>query len=307
MKLSVVATLYQSALYVREFYERTTKVAKAFAGEDYEIILVNDGSPDNSLELSLEITKEDSHLVVIDLSRNFGHHKAMMAGLSHARGDLVFLIDSDLEEAPEWLFDFARQLYSDKSDVVYGVQENRKGSFFERWSGEVYYRMLNIFFNLNHPKNITTARLMTRRYVQALLQHSETELVISGLWVITGFKQTERIVKKLSFSPTNYSISKKISHLVNTVTSFTAKPLVWIFFCGFFISFFAVLYGLNLIIRRLFFSISVDGFTSIMVSIWFLGGLTILFIGIIGIYLSKIFAETKKRPLFIVREKHGNI
>ncbi len=101
MKLSIVSTLYQSAPYIAEFYERCTQVAKQFANQDYEIIFVNDGSPDNSLEIAIELYKQDSHVKIIDLSRNFGHHKAMMTGLAHAKGTYVFLIDSDLEEEPE--------------------------------------------------------------------------------------------------------------------------------------------------------------------------------------------------------------
>src|SRR5512139_2401581 len=127
MKLSIVATLYQSAPYIAEFHQRSSAAAKKLAGEDYEIVLVNDGSPDNSLDLAVQLTESDSHVVVVDLSRNFGHHKAMMTGLAHARGEQVLLIDSDLEEEPEWLIAFAEQMQSEHCDVVYGAQEQRKG------------------------------------------------------------------------------------------------------------------------------------------------------------------------------------
>ena len=103
MKLSIVATLYQSAPYIIEFHQRASAAAKQIVGNDYEIVLVNDGSPDNSLEVAVQLTETDSHVVVVDLSRNFGHHKAMMTGLAHTKGDRVFLLDSDLEEEPEWL------------------------------------------------------------------------------------------------------------------------------------------------------------------------------------------------------------
>ena len=108
MKLSIVATLYQSAAHIIEFHQRASAAARQLAGEDYEIVLVNDGSPDNSLELVIQLTEEDSHTVVVDLSRNFGHHKAMMTGLEHSQGERVFLLDSDLEEEPEWLHEFGR-------------------------------------------------------------------------------------------------------------------------------------------------------------------------------------------------------
>ena len=127
MKLSIVATLYRSAPYISEFHARTSAAARQLVGEDYEIVLVNDGSPDNSLELAARLTDSDTHVVVVDLSRNFGHHRAMMAGLKHAKGARIFLIDSDLEEDPEFLLSFAEQMQERKCDVVYGVQERRKG------------------------------------------------------------------------------------------------------------------------------------------------------------------------------------
>src|SRR3990167_1001725 len=110
MKLSIVATLYQSKNYIIEFYHRASESAQKLVGDDYEIILVNDGSPDNSLELAIPLTETDRHLVIVDLSRNFGHHKAMMTGLAQAKGDFIFLIDSDLEEEPEWLLAFSKKM-----------------------------------------------------------------------------------------------------------------------------------------------------------------------------------------------------
>lgn len=134
-------------------------------GDDYEIVLVNDGSPDNSLDLAVKLTEEDEHIVVVDLSRNFGHHKAMMTGLAHAKGERVFLIDSDLEEEPECLINFADQMLTEPCDVVYGTQEQRKGNWFERWSGQWFYLFFKALTGLALPENVVTARLMTRRYV----------------------------------------------------------------------------------------------------------------------------------------------
>jgi putative glycosyltransferase len=305
MKLSIVATLYQSAPYITEFYQRATAAARQLAGEDFEIVLVNDGSPDNSLDIAVLLTASDNHVVVVDLSRNFGHHKAMMVGLEHSGGERVFLIDSDLEEEPEWLISFSEQMAAEKSDVVYGVQQERKGDWFERWSGSAYYSLFNWLSNIEHPKNIVTARLMTRRYVNALLNHKEREVVISCLWVITGFKQCSQTVKKHMTSNTTYGISKKLSHLVNAITSFSEAPLKLIFFCGVLVFCGAMLYASTLVINRIFMSRPIDGWTSIMVSIWVLGGMIISFIGVIGIYLAKIFSETKQRPYVIVREIYG--
>ena len=135
MKLSIVTTLFSSSDHIVEFFERVSKVAKELVRDDYEIIFVNDGSPDNCLNISLELMKSDPKLKVIDLSRNFGHHRAMMCGLENAIGEKIFLIDVDLEEEPEWLISFNSIMISEDVDLVYGVQGERKGGLFEKITG----------------------------------------------------------------------------------------------------------------------------------------------------------------------------
>ena len=304
MKLSIVTTLYQSAPYIEEFIRRATDAAKSMT-DDYEIVLVNDGSPDNSLVLAVHLAELDSHVIVVDLSRNFGHHKAMMTGLSHSYGEQVFLIDSDLEEEPEWLLSFSAQMERDRCDVVYGVQDQRRGGLFERWSGEWFYRFFRMLTGLTLPENIVTARLMTRRYVDALLRHDEREVFLAGLWHITGFDQRSQTIKKHNTSGTTYTLRRKMSVLVNSVTSFSNAPLKAIFYIGVAISLLAGGYTTYLIINWLFLAQPLSGWTSVMASIWLLGGSIISFIGVIGIYLSKIFSETKHRPYTIVRQIYG--
>jgi putative glycosyltransferase len=305
MKLSFVATLYMSAPYIAEFHERASAAARQHAQDDYEIILVNDGSPDNSLDLAVELTRTDPRVTVVDLSRNFGHHKAMLAGLTHARGERVFLIDSDLEESPEWLESFAATMAEESADVVYGVQDTRKGGWVERWSGEIYYSVFNYLANIDHPRNIVTARLMSRRYVDALLQFREREMVISCLWVITGFKQCARTVTKHARGATTYSLARKLSHATNSITSFSEMPLRLIFNVGLLIFAGSLISAAYLVVLRLTMEAPMDGWTSLMVSVWLLGGMIISFLGLIGIYVSKVFSETKQRPSFIVRAIHG--
>lgn len=302
MKLSIVATLYQSAPYLNEFYERACAAARQLVGDDFQIVLVNDGSPDNSLDMAIKLTEQDSHVVVVDLSRNFGHHQAMLAGLGHAQGERIFLIDSDLEEEPEWLTGFSVVMTAETADVVYGVQENRKGNWFERLSGEIFYTLFNYLADIDHPRNIVTARLMSRRYVDALLRFREHEMVISCLWVITGFKQCAWSVKKHSKSATTYSLVKKIQHATNAITSFSERPLRMIFYIGLMIFLCSLLYVAYLVFYKLMVGTPMDGWTSVMVSIWLIGGMMITFLGVIGIYISKVFCETKSRPLFIVRK-----
>ncbi len=305
MKLSIVATLYGSERFVGEFHRRASDCARAAAGEDYEILLVNDGSPDRSLELAVELARGDPHVVVVDLSRNFGHHKAMMTGLANARGERIFLIDSDLEEEPEWLATFSGRMDAEACDVVYGVQNSRKGRAFERASGRWFYRIFRTVARIEIPENLVTARLMSRRYVDALLLHDEREMFMAGLWVITGFDQRAEVVTKHGTSRSTYTLRRKLSLVVNSVTSFSNAPLIGIFYVGLIISAIAGLYTAYLVVHWLFFSRPPSGYTSVMASIWLLGGFVISFIGIVGIYLSKIYSEAKRRPYAIVRRVYG--
>ena len=307
MKLSIVATLYQSAPYINEFHERASASAKRMVGDNYEIVLVNDGSPDNSLDLAIRLTEQDSHVVVVDLSRNFGHHKAMMTGLAQAKGELVFLIDSDLEEEPERLVAFAEKMNKDHSDMVYGVQDRRKGGLFEQITGWFFYRLFRLLTGIAQPDNIVTARLMSRRYVQALVAHQERELNIGGLWIVTGFGQSRQVIHKHSTSPTTYTLARKFSHLVNAVTSFSSLPLVFTFYVGLLISVSAAFFIAYLAFRFFFISTPPDGYTSIIASIWLFSGLIIFFVGIQGVYISKVFSEVKQRPYTIIRHVHRGL
>lgn len=305
MKLSIVATLYQSAPYILEFHQRASATAGQLVGEDYEIVLVNDGSPDNSLDIAVKLTEKDSHVVVVDLSRNFGHHKAMMTGLAHAKGDQIFLIDSDLEEEPEWLLSFDRQMRQEHCDVVYGVQDRRKGNWFEQLSGVWFYRIFRALTGIEQPSNIVTARLMNQGYVKALISHRERELNIGGLWVTTGFRQSQQIVHKHATSQTTYTLTRKISHLINAITSFSSAPLVFAFYVGLLTSISALFFIAVLVFRFFFISTPPDGYTSLIASIWLFSGLIIFFIGLQGIYISKVFLEVKQRPYSIIKNVYG--
>ena len=301
-KLSIVSTLFYSASYIAEFCYRSSEVATSLVGDDFEIILVNDGSPDNSLEVAIEISKNDPHICVVDFSRNFGHHKAMMTGLAHSYGELVFLIDIDLEEKPEWLLLFMQEMQEKECDVVYGQQASRRGGLIERCCGELYYFLFKRLTNLDVAKNQATARLMTRRYVDSLLMHRERELVMLGLWHITGYIQIPIPILKENTSQTTYTLRRKVAMLVNSITSFSATPLILIFYLGLLIFSIAGFCLMYILLNWLFFSKPLMGWTSLMVSIWLLGGAIILFIGIVGIYLSKVYIETKQRPYTIIRK-----
>jgi putative glycosyltransferase len=304
MELSVVTTLYNSAPYVAEFHARASAAARRQT-EDYEIVLVNDGSPDRSLEAALELYRQDPRVKVVDLARNFGHHRAMMTGLGHARGDLVFLIDCDLEEQPELLGPFAEKLRETGADVVFGVARRRKGGPFERLSGTLFYRLFNTLSNQPIAPNQAVARLMTRRYVASLVAHREREVFIAGLWALTGYLQVPVAIDKRHKGGSAYSLRRKLALMVNSVTSFSSRPLVHIFYLGCLILILSLAMAATLIIRKIFFGTLLAGWPSLMVTVWFLGGLSIFCIGIVGIYLSKIFTEVKDRPYTIVRAVYG--
>lgn len=305
MRLSIVTTLYKSAPHVQEFYERATRAAAALT-DDYEILFVNDGSPDDACERAIALYRRDVHVRVIDLSRNFGHHKAMMTGLQHVRGDLIFLLDVDLEEQPEWLADFHAKLNETGADSVYGIQARRKGGWFERFAGSVYYKSFNAWLDHPVPENAVTARLMTRRYVDSLVLHRDREMTMAPLWAMTGYQQIALPVIKQSRSKSSYRFSNRVANLVDNITSFSNRPLVYIFYLGTFIMLLSGAYGMWLIWRATHGEVGVPGWPTLIVSIWFLGGITIFCLGLIGVYLSKVFAETKDRPYTIVRAEYDH-
>jgi putative glycosyltransferase len=306
LALSIVTSMYKSEEFLTEFHARCTAAATALAASAYEIIFVNDGSPDQSLQKAVDLHTRDPHVRVIDLSRNFGHHKALMTGLAHARGELVFLIDSDLEEDPAWLRTFHDVLRASGADVVYGVQGRRKGDWLERTAGQLAYGIFNRMLTHQIPANLVTARLMTARYVKALVSHQEREICLSGLWVITGFEQRPLTVQKGSRPNSSYTTRMRLSAFANAITSFSNRPLVYIFQIGMAVMALSVVAGVVLLYRSLYGKIGVPGWASIMVSIWFLGGLIIFCVGVIGMYLAKIFTEIKQRPYTIVRAEYGS-
>jgi len=303
MRLSIVTTLYKSASHVESFHARVSSAARQIT-DDYEFVMVDDGSPDNSLEIACALAASDPHLSVVELSRNFGHHKALMAGLDQAKGDLIFLIDSDLEEDPALLVEFHAHLQATGADVIYGVQTERKGGWVERALGSIAFRLFDLMIPYKIPRNHVTVRLMRRNYVDALVLHREQATVIGGLWVITGFRQLALPVAKSSRGDTSYSMWRRWRMLVDSITSFSELPLVAIFYLGILISGMSVLMGIWLLIQRLAYSALLDGWVSVMLSVWLLGGILIFCVGLIGIYVAKIFVETKNRPYVIVRRVH---
>jgi putative glycosyltransferase len=304
VKLSIVTTLYKSAGTIEDFLRRAGEAARRVA-DTYEIVVVDDGSPDNSLELALACARADGRIKVIELSRTFGHHKALMTGLMHAEGEYCFLIDSDLEEPPELLEPFWARMQAEDVDVVYGFQDQRGGSVLRKATGAMAYWLLERLIPYKIPRNHITLRLMRRDYVQSLILHKEQQTVIGGLWVITGYRQVGVAVNKASRKGSTYRFFHRLQAMIDSVTSFSEAPLVFIFYLGLAISIVAGVFALTLVLRWLTGGVGVDGWVSVMVSLWLLGGLLIFCVGVLGIYLSKVFIETKNRPYTIVRRVHA--
>jgi len=307
MYISIVTTLYKSDKHLEEFYKRI-KSSINNLNIDHEIILVNDGSPDNSLEVALELRNQDSNVKVVDLSRNFGHHKAILTGLSYTSGDLVFLLDCDLEEEPEYLERFYEEWTKEKEeyDVIYGVQQEREGTFYRRAAGDLFYKVYNMISDEKIPKNPCTIRLMTRRYVNSMLEFNDKNVFLAAMFEKVGYKQKALFIKKNYKGTSSYNLLRKIGLMMDGITSFSSKPLTMIMLSGFSISILSIFYAVFLITRKLVFQSLIGGWTSVMVSIWFMSGLIIFSIGIVGVYISKIFNETKDRPMTIVREFYEN-
>ena len=302
--LSVITTMYRSEPYVEEFYRRVVKTIQKLGIKSYEIVFVDDGSPDHSRGVALQLYARDPNVVVVDLSRNFGHHKAIMTGLSYTRGRRVFLLDCDLEEDPELLAQLVTEMDRRGCDVVFGVQQERRGGWFDRVTGDLYYHIMNVVSGIKFPRNIFTLRLMTRRYVDSLLLHRERELLISGIWHLTGYEQVAIPAVKHSHSPTSYPIHKRFAVMLMSVISHSDRPLRWIFYTGLGILVFAFFYIAYLAVVYLLYGRAVNGYLSIILSLWLIGGLNFLFLGTIGIYVATIFSETKQRPNTIVRAVH---
>jgi putative glycosyltransferase len=303
MQLSIVTSLYNSAPFIQEFHRRISAEAQKVASE-YEIVIVDDGSPDAGIDIAQQLVKDDPHVRVIELSRNFGHHKALMTGLAYATGNLIFLIDVDLEEQPELLGQFVEEQKAGDWDVVYGYQEKRVGgSVVKDLSDKLGWYFITKLYSVSVPLNQCTVRLMRRDYVNSLVLHKEHNTVIGALWVITGYRQHGVPIHKLYNRQKNtaaYTALTRMRVLIDGVTSFSSVPLIFISLLGVAVSAVAFLMALYVVLRKIFFNAAV-GWASTVASIWFLGGLIIFCIGIVGIYISRIFIETKQRPYTLVR------
>jgi putative glycosyltransferase len=303
--LSIVTTLYKSERFLDSFVAQCQVAMAEIKCENYEIVFVNDGSLDNSLQKVLKIKETNNRIVAVDLSRNFGHHYAIMAGLNSASGDYIFLIDCDLEVPPTQIPTFYTKFMSTENcDVVFGVQEVRKGSFIERTVGGLFYNFFNSLTDTRIPENLLTERLMSRRYVDELIKMGDKNIFMAGMMQWIGFKQVPITIKKgQREGKSTYTLGKRISLSMQAITSFSSYPLIMLFKIGFFISVLSILTGVYFIVNKLINpEVVLSGFTFLIVALLFSTGIIVSSIGILGIYIDKLFNQTKNRQTFIVKD-----
>ncbi len=302
-QISLISTMYRSRPFLEESLASCLEALRQIPIEDFEIVLVNDGSPDDSLEYVLGRRQDIPRLVIVDLSRNFGHHHALHAGLQHSRGDLVFLIDCDLEVSPMTLPAFYQKQQESGCDLVFGYQESRKGGWFEKISGGLFWKGFNLLSETKIPESIVTERIMTRRFVDALLQMGDRNLFLGGMMSWTGFAQVGLVVEKKQRSgESTYTLVKRIELMLNAVSSFSSQPLVWLFNVGAAITATSVAYVLYLVARKLLWGDTLLGFTSVMALVAISLGILTTAIGIVGIYLGKVFNQVQNRPTYVVKD-----
>jgi putative glycosyltransferase len=302
MKISVVAPLYKSAPYIAELHRRCVAAIRATGASEYEIIFVNDAGPDDSLVVARRVAAMDHGVTVIDLARNAGQHRATMTGLAEATGDFVFVMDSDLEDEPEWITLFFKELTERNCDVVYGINNNLKGGRFYSFARALFYFCLNKLSSVSFPPNVCSARLMSRRYVGALLQFTERELFMAGIWHMAGFTQLPIEVTKRDSSPTTFSTVQLAGTFVNAITAFSTRPLAIISLFGIILSVAAFSFTGWIVVRKIFYEVEIEGWASVMAAVLTIGGLTLFFNGVMAIYIAKIFIEVKHRPRSIIKD-----
>ncbi len=303
-KLSIVTTLYRSRVTIEEFIERAMAAAEAIT-DDIELVIVDDGSPDDSAAIVRKSVDADPRIFLVELSRNFGHHRALLAGLEHARGDLVFLIDSDLEEPPELLSEMTSVLREKMVDCVYGLQQKRKGRYGERVSGRLFYWLFRALSDVGIPENVSTMRLMTRRYVASLLRFRDKNPVFVPLSILTGYPQAPFEFVKSSTSETTYSLGRRIALMVLAITTFSARPLMLMLFFSIIMAAGGILYGSYVVLNALTGPVQ-DGWSSLMAVVVFFFSLNAVFTGLIGLYVKQILEEVKDRPRSIVQEIYSH-
>lgn len=304
--ISVVIPIFNEEAIIPELHRRLTDVM-AKMPEAYELVFVNDGSRDRSVELLKALAQSDPHSRLVNLSRNFGHQIAITAGMDHAQGDAVVIIDADLQDPPEVIPELAAK-WREGYDVVYAVREQRQGeSLFKRLTAAGFYRLISKITNVEIPVDTGDFRLMSRTAVEGLKRVREKNRFVRGLVAWLGFKQTGvKFVRHERFAgQTKYPLKKMMKFAFDGITSFSFLPLQLATYMGFIVSGISFLGILYVVYLRFFTQATIVGWASLMAVLLFLGGVQLITIGIIGEYIGRIYEEVKGRPLYLTQEIVG--
>ena len=301
LELSVIIPVFNEQDNIPVLYSRLTAVLEGIK-IDYEIIFVDDGSQDKSLDLVNGLTAQDKRVVLVELARNFGHQVAITAGLDFARGKAVAVMDADLQDPPEVLPEYIRK-WREGYDVVYAIRARRKEGWFKRTCYAVFYRLLRRVANVEIPLDSGDFCVMDRRIVELMRGMPERSRFVRGIRSWVGLKQVgipfERDARH--GGQTKYTFGRLILLALDGLISFSYVPLRMITFLGFSVSFLSIILAVFYFVKKLVYGLSPPGFASVMVSIFFLAGIQLVTLGVIGEYVGRVFEEAKRRPLYVLR------
>jgi dolichol-phosphate mannosyltransferase len=306
-RLSIVVPCFNEEACLGTLHERLSAAAKGTAGEDYEIVLVNDGSTDQSWPMMRDLANRDPHVVAVNLSRNHGHQLALTAGLDLARGDLILVIDADLQDPPELLPKMVETMRSEGADVVYGVRKSRAGeTAFKRATAHGFYRLLARATDVDIPLDAGDFRLISRRALDVLLAMPEQARFIRGMVAWIGFRQVPILYDRDErfAGETKYPLSKMLRFALDALTGFSSAPLKLASHAGLGLSIGSVVIVLFILYAWLA-GRSIPGWTSLMFVVVVLGAVQMFVLALMGEYIGRLYNEAKRRPLYIVQEIAG--
>lgn len=304
-KISVVVPCYNEEDVIQEFYDQLKEVLNQLKEYEYDILFVNDGSTDRTLNLLKEINLQDKNTRIISFSRNFGKESAIYAGLENSIGDIVILMDSDLQHPPKKIIEMVKGI-EEGYDVVTTIRKDRKGEpLIRSVFSKIFYKMMKKMDGINIKQGSQDFRIMTKQVVESVLQLKEYNRFSKGIfnWVGYNVKYIEIENIKRNKGKTKWSFKKLFSYAIEGFVSFTTAPLKISTVLGVFISGLALICALIIIFQTILFGKDVPGYASIITSILFMGGIQLLSIGILSEYTSKIYLEIKDRPKYIIKEK----
>jgi polyisoprenyl-phosphate glycosyltransferase len=303
--LNIIIPVYNEEENILALYKRLEFVKRSLIDLKVQYYFINDGSTDNTFDLLQELALKNDHLKVISFTRNFGHQNALSCGINTSDSDYVVTIDADLQDPPE-LISKMYSLCANNIDVVYARRKKREGeSFVKLITAKFFYKFLNFLCDLKIPPDTGEYRLISKRVVTEFKKYKEKHKFIRGLIPWLGFKSIQVLYDrdKRYAGKTKYSLSKMFSFAFNAILSFSIKPIEYFFKLGLFFILSSFIYGVFILYKKLILNELIPGFAPIFLSIIFFGGFNLLFLGIVGYYVAKIFEQTKDRPNYIIDKK----